>query len=64
VVLVTHNIGEAIFLADRIVTLGGRPGVVRGVVTNTMRRPRALAAMRSPEFQDLVEQVRTLLGLE
>ena len=34
VLVVTHSIGEAIFLGIRIVTLGGRPGVVRGIVTD------------------------------
>jgi len=64
VVLVTHNISEAVFLADRVVALGGRPGRVRGVVENPIPRPRALSVMRSPEFHDHVDRVRDLLGLE
>ncbi len=40
VLLVTHNIEEAVLLADRIVILGANPGTIRGEVKVEMPRPR------------------------
>ncbi len=39
ILIVTHNIEEAVFLADRVVVLGANPGHVRGVVTIDIKRP-------------------------
>lgn len=64
VILVTHNVTEAIFLADRIITLAGTPGEVSGEVRVDFKRPRPASAIRSPEFQEKVAQVRGFLGLE
>ncbi len=52
VVLVTHDVDEAIFLADRIVVLGQRPATVMTTVPVPVPRPRdrsnpALAALRA-----------------
>ena len=40
ILIVTHNIEEAVLLADRIVVLGANPGRVRGEVTVNIPRPR------------------------
>ena len=40
VLFVTHDIDEAVFLADRVVALGGRPGEVKSAVTIDVPRPR------------------------
>lgn len=64
VVLVTHSIPEAVFLADRVVAMGTNPGSILGEVPIPFERPRASSLVRSTEFQDLTFQVRTMLGLE
>jgi sulfate/thiosulfate transport system ATP-binding protein len=46
-ILVTHDIDEAVFLADRVVVLSERPGTVRRVVPIQLERPRDRT---SPEF--------------
>ena len=50
--LVTHDLDEALALADRVVVLGGRPGRVRREVVVGLPRPRRRTA---PEFQRLKE---------
>ena len=56
-IFVTHDIPEAIYLADRVVVFTARPGRVRTVIDVPFPRPRRLALKRSPEFLALVEQV-------
>jgi NitT/TauT family transport system ATP-binding protein len=63
VVYVTHDIEEAVLLADRVVVIGGRrPAGVRGQVRIVLARPRAKALRRDALFHDLVEEVRSLLA--
>ncbi|MHB1585870.1 MAG: ABC transporter ATP-binding protein [Acidiferrobacteraceae bacterium] len=49
VVFVTHDIEEAIFLADRVVIMGGSSGRVLADVTVTLPRPRSHAYLLEPE---------------
>ena len=58
---VTHQIEEALFLADRVVVFSARPGRVRQVVTVDLPRPRSLRVKRTPEFLVLEEQIWSLL---
>lgn len=40
VLLVTHDVDEAVYLADRVIVLGGRPSQVREVIDIDLPRPR------------------------
>ena len=47
---ITHDIKEAVFLADRVVVLSSRPGYVRESVPIDLPRPRELSIKRSQRF--------------
>jgi len=51
VVFVTHQIEGALYLADRVVVMGVRPGRIRDELPVPFARPRSLATKRSPDFQ-------------
>ena len=53
-VLVTHNITEAILLADRVLVMTPRPGRISDVIKVPYERPRAPQLAKEPEFQELV----------
>lgn len=53
VMFVTHDIGEAIFLADRVVLLSTRPGRILRTYNVDMKKPRSRAFMHSDEFARL-----------
>jgi NitT/TauT family transport system ATP-binding protein len=50
VVFVTHDLDEAVFLADRIVVLASRPGRVHTLISNPLPRPRTAEARVSDAF--------------
>jgi len=58
IVLVTHSIIEAVFLADRVVLLSPRPGKVDTVVEVQFARPRSLDLQASVEFLAIVSRLR------
>jgi NitT/TauT family transport system ATP-binding protein len=58
VVLVTHSINEAVFLADRVVLLSPRPGRIRSITSVPFARPRALDLQTEPGFQDIARELR------
>jgi NitT/TauT family transport system ATP-binding protein len=64
VVFVTHNIGEAVFLSDRVAVMTSGPGRLVSVIDSPLPRPRTTRMVRSPEFSEAVFEVRKLLGLE
>lgn len=61
VLFITHQIDEAVFLADRIVVLGRRPGYVKEVIDIDLPRPRALSVKRTAEFGAYVERAWNLI---
>jgi NitT/TauT family transport system ATP-binding protein len=52
--LVTHNIGEAVLLADRVIVMTPRPGRIADVLTVPFERPRVPEMAKEREFQELV----------
>ena len=64
VVLVTHNLEEAVMLCDRIAVLSAAPAVVKSVVTVDVPRPRNFRSMRDPDFGRCMEKLWDLLRYE
>lgn len=58
ILLVTHDIDEAVYLADRVVALGGKPGTVRASVTIDVPHPRRRT---DPRLQALASNVEASL---
>ena len=61
VLFVTHDIDEAIFLADRICVLSTKPGRVREVIDVHLPRPREFSQQMEPEFLRVKQHVRGLI---
>lgn len=60
-VLVTHSVDEAIFLADRVLVMSGRPGRIILEATVPFERPRDRSVMRSEEFHSLADELSLAL---
>jgi NitT/TauT family transport system ATP-binding protein len=62
VLFITHSIPEAVFLADRVVTLSGRPGRVIDTQAIDLPRPRELAVMADRSFGEYCGHLRGLFN--
>ena len=58
IVLVTHDLREAVFLADRVFVMSARPGRILAERTIDLPRPRDLDITFTPGFQDIVHDLR------
>jgi NitT/TauT family transport system ATP-binding protein len=56
--LITHSISEAIFCADRVLVMSGRPGALLDDIRVPFSRPRKLALRETPEFTAIGRRIR------
>ena len=64
IVMVTHNISEAVLLGDEVLVMGARPGRIVQRVPITLPRPRTLEMLYSPALGALGGQVRAAIEME
>lgn len=64
VLFITHQINEAIYLADRVIVFGARPGKVKETIKIDIPRPRPLATKRETKFLEYEDHLWTLIEEE
>jgi NitT/TauT family transport system ATP-binding protein len=64
VLFITHQINEAIYLADRVTVMSARPGRIKGVFPVPFGRPRTLSLKRDPGFLELEDSIWQLIEEE
>ncbi len=64
VLFVTHDIEEAVYLADRVILFSSRPGQIKATVPTPLPRPRSLELKKSAAFVELRNQLWDLLREE
>lgn len=62
VVMVTHDINEAVYLADRVLVLSDRPAKIVLDLEIHLPRPRSEQVRYTPEFGELARQLRVAIG--
>ena len=62
VMLVTHDLREAVFLADTVYVMSSRPGRIVRRCAVSLPRPRDLEVTYTQAFQDIVHELRSLIG--
>jgi ABC-type nitrate/sulfonate/bicarbonate transport system ATPase subunit len=63
VMFITHDIEEAVYLADRVIVLSARPGEVKRELTVNLPRPRHQKMIAESEFGSLVRELLDELGV-
>jgi NitT/TauT family transport system ATP-binding protein len=61
IVFVTHSLGEAVFLADRVAVFSARPGTIKQIIPVDEPHPRKPSFMTAPKFHALRDQLYGLL---
>ncbi|APE35485.1 ABC transporter [Nocardia mangyaensis] len=64
VLMITHDIREAVYLSDRVIVLSARPATVRHELRIDLPRPRELSTITAPEFVALEEELLEILHEE
>jgi NitT/TauT family transport system ATP-binding protein len=64
VLFVTHQINEAVYLADQVLVFGARPGSIREIVDVDLPRPRPLAIKRSNAFLAYEDRIWAMIERE
>ena len=64
ILLITHQIDEAVYLADKVIVMTSRPGRVKAVLEVDIARPRELSVKRTPRFLELVDEIWKMLEEE
>jgi ABC-type nitrate/sulfonate/bicarbonate transport system ATPase subunit len=61
VIFITHDVEEAVYLADRVIVVSAQPGTVRHELTVDLPRPRRKEMIAEPAFRDLLARLLTEL---
>ena len=64
VMFITHDVEEAVYLADRVLVLSNRPGEIKHELRIDLLRPRRQGMIAEPQFGKLVRALLEELGLE
>ena len=62
VMLVTHDLREAVFLADTVYVMSSRPGRIVKSLKVPIRRPRDIEVTYGTQFQEIVHELRAMIG--
>jgi ABC-type nitrate/sulfonate/bicarbonate transport system ATPase subunit len=63
VMFITHDVEEAVYLADRVIVLSARPGRIKRELKINLPRPRHQGMTTEPEFGKLVRELLVELGI-
>jgi NitT/TauT family transport system ATP-binding protein len=61
IIFVTHNITEAMFLADKVVVLSNRPGKIKKIIPINFKRPRKLDIKHDKDFIKIKKEIKRLI---
>ncbi|MFC1945304.1 ABC transporter ATP-binding protein [Chloroflexota bacterium] len=64
VMFITHDIEEAVYLADRVIVLSARPGTIKRELKIDLPRPRRQRIIAEPAFGNLVRELLEELGAD
>ena len=64
VMFITHDVEEAVYLADRVIVLTARPGKIQRELKIDLPRPRRQKMIAEPEFGELVRGLLAELGID
>jgi NitT/TauT family transport system ATP-binding protein len=63
VLLVTHDIDEAVYMSDQVAVMSARPGRITEILSIDLPHPRNLASRKHPAFEANAVRIRELLGI-